>query len=137
MSTSKKKNSKNSKKFKDKNVITSNIEDPYFNNENIIITDQVHIDTDTKKYIFGEDRRSRPVLTRYEYARILGIRSAQIARGAIVSEEFRKNTTSIRDIAKAELLAHQTPLNILRRMPGGLIEIWSISEMIIHDPKDA
>ena len=64
--------------------------------------------------------QTRQILTKYEHARIVGIRASQIARGAptlIAEEEVTKLQNPIL-IAERELTLKRLPLMIKRRLPG-------------------
>lgn len=70
------------------------------------------------------------VMTRYEKAKIIGLRSQQIAKGAkpLISTE---NLNNVMDIAIKELEEKKTPF-ILRRKVANKFEYWKIEDMIIN-----
>lgn len=61
-------------------------------------------------------------LTKYEKARVLGIRALQIAQGAPVQLEIDVNITDPLLIAEQELKKKRTPLIIRRFLPDGTYE---------------
>lgn len=81
------------------------------------------------KYITGEDRITRPYLTKYEKVRVLGIRTQQIASGAKPMVKDVKGLSSYK-IAKLELKNKVLPLIIQRPLPNGDIEQWKVNELI-------
>jgi DNA-directed RNA polymerase subunit K/omega len=90
----------------------------------------------------NEDRSSKPILSKYEYVRMLGIRAQQIANGAKPMIKFNKtfNSTEKADqeqelkgrsklIAKMEIEKRVSPLIIKRKMPDGKYELWKLNEL--------
>ncbi|KAK8882358.1 DNA-directed RNA polymerases I, II, and III subunit RPABC2 [Tritrichomonas musculus] len=61
-------------------------------------------------------------LTKYEKARVLGIRAMQIAQGAPVQADIDTNLTDPLLIAEEELRKKKTPLIIRRPLPNGKYE---------------
>lgn len=76
------------------------------------------------------NRRSRPVLSKYEKTTIIGTRMEQLQRGA---EPFIKVDPSkpvdLREIALEELQQKKLPFKISRTMPDGTVEVWSLDEL--------
>lgn len=74
------------------------------------------------------DRKTNPILTKYEKARILGIRAIQISKGA-------KPTTNIGNlhdalkIAEKEFNEGNIPLIVRRYLPDGTYEDWPLSDL--------
>ena len=69
------------------------------------------------------------MLTRFEYARVLGARSLQIALGAPVLTKLPKNLDrrDVLKIAKYELDKGAVPLIVVRVYPGGKRELVPLS----------
>lgn len=62
------------------------------------------------------------MLTRYEYARILGARSLQISQGAPVMADFEEEEEELRDpllIAEKEIKKGFLPISVRRILPNG------------------
>nr|QFG74150.1 MAG: hypothetical protein [Megaviridae environmental sample] len=80
--------------------------------------------------IQDNERISKPIMTKYEVVRLIGIRTKQITLGAkkMVHMVGNENASSY-DIAVKELQAGATPLKIRRPMPDGRYEEWSIDEL--------
>lgn len=81
-----------------------------------------------------------PVMTKYEKAKVLGIRTEQIARGARPMIDVPDNGVTMdgsdykwtsADIAFEELLQKRTPFVIVRYMPDGTREYWRVRDMIV------
>ena len=73
-------------------------------------------------------RLSYPILTKYEKARIIGIRIAQLENGSQPFVTIYKEDT-LEDIALRELSENKLPLKIRRPLPNGKYEIWKLSEL--------
>lgn len=72
---------------------------------------------------------SRNVLTRYERAKIIGIRLEQLARSA-VSTVDTTGLDDIREICMKEFEEKKIPFLIERTLPNGKKEYWKLSDMI-------
>ena len=77
-----------------------------------------------------DERISSNRLTKYEKARILGIRALQIDNDAPIYVDVDGETTSY-EIALKELMEKKIPLIVKRPLPNGDWELWSIDELII------
>jgi DNA-directed RNA polymerase I, II, and III subunit RPABC2 len=121
------------------NVVNQNDDDI---EDDILIYDENNInesDEKKKSYVNKEDRISKPFLTKYERARIIGDRTRQLIGGA---KPMIKNYTGIdpKQIAILELnlaldkknknLAY-LPFIVERPRPDGKYELWSLNELNI------
>ena len=82
-----------------------------------------------------DERITTPIITKYEVPRIIGIRTAQLAKGANPLISNVQNKSPVR-IAIDELLLKKTPMKIKRPMPYPAYEIWKISELEIVISQD-
>lgn len=84
-------------------------------------------------------RRSSVAMTKYEHAKIIGIRAEQLARGAqpFVNEEADGAVPKERfdpiAIAHRELHAGVLPFIVIRKLPDGSHEKWRLRDFIIPD----
>jgi len=79
-----------------------------------------------------ENNTTFPVMTRFEKAKVLGLRTEQLARGADpMLDDIIPSSSSPSDIASAELDAKKTPYIIVRNLPNGSKEMWKIKDMIV------
>ena len=70
-----------------------------------------------------------PFLTKYEKARVLGLRTSQLESGAVpLIDEFSPNASSY-EIAVQELEKRKTPFIIMRPVPGRRAEYWRVSDL--------
>ena len=93
---------------------------------NIIFTKD-NLDTKLNSNI----KRTKPFLTKYERARIIGCRAEQLANGFNASVDTAGITDVIK-IAEKELNERKIPLIIQRRLPDGEEEYWKIEELDIQ-----
>ena len=70
-----------------------------------------------------------PILTRYEKAKILGLRAKQINHGSKPFVEITKDIIDGHTIAHMELTQNKIPFIIRRPMPNGGSEYWKISDL--------
>ena len=70
-----------------------------------------------------------PILTRYEKAKVIGIRAKQINNGAQVFIDVPHNMIEGLTIAEKELEANKIPFIIRRPMPNGGSEYWKVSDL--------
>lgn len=82
------------------------------------------------KQILKSERTSIPILTKYERARLLGIRAQQIDMGCEPLVHVPKGITDSLDIAHLELQQKKIPLMIRRYLPNGDYEDWELEELI-------
>jgi DNA-directed RNA polymerase subunit K/omega len=75
-----------------------------------------------------ENRITQPILTKYEFVRIIGTRTKQIELG---SKKFIKNVGNMKpkEVALLELKHKRIPFKIKRKLPNNKYEIWSINEL--------
>ena len=87
---------------------------------------------ESKKNMYTGEKITRPVLTKFEYTRIIGERTAQLQQGADPMINLRNhNISNCREIAELELEKKRVPLIIRRFLPDGSHEDWGLSELII------
>ena len=87
---------------------------------------------DIYKEIERTDKISQPYLTKYEYAKIIGISAQQIESGREpLVDKIPASFTNPIDIATYELEKKKTPFIIKRKMPNNKYEYWSIDQLSI------
>lgn len=79
-----------------------------------------------------EERRTVPILSRYERTRAIGVRATQLAAGA---KPLVKNVGELppEKIAELELKERVCPLYIYRPLPNNQYELFHINELEILD----
>lgn len=94
----------------------------------LIIQDDIQRvkNTDPSQY------KSLPIMTKYEFNQIIGLRTIHLARGAIpfveIPQKIEKNM-NLRGIALEELKEGKLPYIIKRPMPNGKTEYWKINDL--------
>jgi DNA-directed RNA polymerase I, II, and III subunit RPABC2 len=84
-----------------------------------------------------KNRRTLPILSKYEKAKIIGIRAQQISMGSYIYLDNIETLSNPLDVAKEELRQKRTPLLVRRNIvgkKGTIFEDWRIEELI--DPHE-
>ena len=76
--------------------------------------------------------RSKPVMSKYERTKIIGVRAQQLSEGSIPLIEVPKHLTKTLDIATYELKMRKTPF-IIKRNVGSNIEYWKVEDLTVID----
>ena len=79
--------------------------------------------------IIDKLHKTLPYLTKYERARVLGIRTKQIQRGSQIFIETKDNIIDGYIIACKELEEKKIPFIIQRPLPNGICEYWKLSDL--------
>ena len=97
----------------------------YIENDEDIYVNQEHEDI-----IIDDNHKTIPILTKYEKARILGIRANQINGGAkpFIDIDLSKHYDGYY-IANEELKAKKIPFIIKRPLPSGKCEFWNVRDL--------
>tara|TARA_S200000501_G_scaffold249001_1_gene233251 strand:- start:849 stop:1376 length:528 start_codon:yes stop_codon:yes gene_type:complete len=98
--------------------------DNFFENKKILNKDNI--------YVTDDDRITRPILTKYEYVRILTDRIKQLTLGA-KPLLGNINNLSDKEIAIEEIKHKVCPFKIERPLPNGQKEVFKLSELIIKN----
>lgn len=86
---------------------------------------------DDKGNIIDPFHRTIPIMTKYEKARILGLRAKQINSGMSPMIEIQEDVIDGYLIAQLELQEKKIPFIIRRPLPNGTSEYWRISDLEI------
>lgn len=122
MSSSNKKN-KSSNNLQNKNITIKNDS----NNYDTVIEDyrMLLMNYDPLKNV------TRPLMSKYEKALVLGKRATMLANGAEPLIDVPEGVEDVVEIAEEELNKKMTPFIIERDLGNGKKEIWKIKDMII------
>ncbi len=77
-------------------------------------------------------KKTLPILTKFEVARIFGVRKQQLASGAKPCIDTR-SCHSIDEIVLEEIKQRALPFIIRRQLPNGVNEFWKMEEFEIID----
>ena len=84
-----------------------------------------------KKYDI-KNNISEPILTKYEYTKILGMRAQQLAMGAEALIEVTEDLNDVVLIAEEELRQRKTPVIIQRNIGVNKFEYWKIEDLAVY-----
>jgi len=86
---------------------------------------------DNGQIIQDPNHTTMPFLTKFEKARVLGLRTKQLNNGAVPLVETPDYVKDNRLIAEMELRKRVLPFIIVRPMPNGESEYWRLSDLEI------
>ena len=87
------------------------------------------ITRDERGNIVDELHKTYPILSKYERAKILGLRVSQLNKGAKPYVNINKNILDNILIAEKELKEKKIPFIIMRPMPNGKSEYWNVNDL--------
>jgi len=82
------------------------------------------------EHIEKNPKKTVPVLSKFEKARIIGVRLQQLAYGA-KPRINTDNLKSIKEIVEQELIQRMIPFILKRTLPNGTSEYWKMEEFEI------
>ena len=94
--------------------------------------DIVNLEKTYENY-YIQKKETKPFLTKFERAKIIGVRAEMLANGAPALIEVPKGITSVYDIAKLEFKERKIPLLIRRYLPNGTAEDWRLQDMVVFE----
>jgi DNA-directed RNA polymerase I, II, and III subunit RPABC2 len=77
----------------------------------------------------GENRQTFTFMTKYERARILGVRALQISHGSPPTISLTADDVDPLKIAEKELMLRVLPMTLRRFLPDGSFEDWDVNEL--------
>ena len=84
--------------------------------------------TNTYENMVKKEKKTLPIMSKFEKARIIGVRAQQIADGAVPTVKVPDKMVSTIEIAKLELKERRLPLIIRRILTKNKYEDWRIDE---------
>lgn len=76
--------------------------------------------------------RTSPILDKFKIALILGKRATQLAKGAPAMIPVPEGITDVKEIAKMELRAKETPYIVEVDAGNGHLEYWRIRDTVVN-----
>jgi DNA-directed RNA polymerase I, II, and III subunit RPABC2 len=87
------------------------------------------ITRDENGIINDPNHRTYPILSKYERAKILGLRVSQLNKGAKPYVQISKNILDNILIAEKELKEKKIPFIIMRPIPNRISEYWNVNDL--------
>tara|TARA_B110000967_G_C18525751_1_gene383311 strand:+ start:20 stop:472 length:453 start_codon:yes stop_codon:yes gene_type:complete len=100
-------------------------------NVNLYKKYEIISNVNTYNNYYKSNKKSTPYLTKYEKAKILGVRAQMISNGSPAMINVPGNITSTYDIALLEFKEDKIPLLIRRFLPNGNYEDWRLEDMVL------
>ncbi len=105
--------------------------------DNIINKDLTNLvrETDIMSYnetinnLNSNKKKTRPFLSKFEKAKLIGIRIQQLATGFTTDVDLNITGTELYDIAIYEIKEKKLPYIIRRYLPNGTFEDWTLDEL--------
>lgn len=87
----------------------------------------------TYENYYNQKKQTKPFLTKFERAKIIGTRAEMIANGSVALVNVPRGVTSAYEIAKLEFNERRIPLMIRRYLPNGVAEDWRLEDMVVFN----
>ena len=81
---------------------------------------------------YNKQKVTKSFMTKFEKAKILGVRADMLANGANAMIAVPKYVDNCYEIAKMELKEGKIPLLVRRFLPNNNIEDWRVTDLIIR-----
>jgi len=111
-----------------KKIIDEYYSDYYTHNYDEVVA-MSSVIRDENNNIIDPFHKTVPIMSKYEIARILGVRTKQINSGASIYVKTNENIIDGYYIALQELKEKKIPFIIRRPIPGGKSEYWNVSDL--------
>ena len=98
--------------------------------EDEIIVDEDEDNIASSGFVESKEKITTRYLTKYERAKVIGIRATQLSQGSPSTIISTKNMT-IYDIAWEEIKQKKCPYIIKRYLPDGSFEEWNVNDLEI------
>jgi DNA-directed RNA polymerase I, II, and III subunit RPABC2 len=116
----------------DDDVDAEDDESGFIENKRETRFDIVNLEKTYENY-YTQKKETKPFLTKFERAKLIGTRAEMIANGAPALVEVPKTITNAYDIAKLEFKERKIPLLIRRYLPNGTAEDWRLQDMVVFE----
>ena len=93
-----------------------------------VVDENKNVDFDKFSKLSTSIKKTIPIITKFETAKLIGIRVQQLAHGATPC--VKGTFDSIIDIAETEFKTKQIPLIVRRYLPNGSYEDWKIKDFL-------
>ena len=107
----------------------------YHSEHNFLSFDEIKpltiVRRNNKNLIIDDNHKTTPILTKYEYTRIIGLRTVQLENGLKPLITVDSNIIDPYIIAQMELKERKLPFILKRPIPNGKFEYWPVDELEI------
>ena len=93
----------------------------------LMYSQNINVENTYSNY-FKNTKITRPYITKFEKAKIIGVRAEQLAVGAKANIEVPEYLTDVRKIAENEFYEKKIPFIIRRKLPGGEYEYFRLTD---------
>ena len=97
------------------------------NETDIVYSQNINVENTYSNY-FKNERSSRPYITKFEKAKIIGARAEQLADGLKANIRVPEYLTDVREIAEKEFYEKKIPYIIRRKLPDGTFEYFRLTD---------
>ena len=97
------------------------------NETDLVCNDLTNVENTYSKY-FQNEKVTRPYITKFERAKIIGVRAEQLAVGATANIHVPKHLTDVRKIAEMEFYEKKIPFIVRRKLPDGTFELFRLTD---------
>jgi DNA-directed RNA polymerase I, II, and III subunit RPABC2 len=97
----------------------------------IVVLESEPVLLDQSRMIPNEERTTMPVLSKYERAKIIGLRARLLDEGAKPLVSVPTGLTDVIKIAQLELRAKKCPVIVYRTFLNGSYEAWKITDFMV------
>lgn len=101
----------------------------------ILHPEVLSITRETIQESLKEERKTLPYYSKYEYTALLGTRAQQLAEGAKPLVELKglvqADPQFVWNLAHKEIIEQKLPFIVHRRLPNGVSEYWSATELTV------
>jgi len=97
------------------------------NETDTISVDHINVENTYSQY-FQDKKTTRPYITKFERAKIIGVRAEQLAVGAIANISVPEYLTDVRKIAEMEFYEKKIPFMVRRKLPDGTFELFRLTD---------
>lgn len=95
-------------------------------------SDEENVSTNDEKLEPNDALKTSPYMTKYEKAKIIGLRVNQINNNSPIMINVDTSRLSSFEIAERELMEKKIDFKIRRFLPFGKFEDWSVKDLIIR-----
>ena len=90
-------------------------------------SENINVENTYSNY-FKNEKTTRPYITKFEKAKVIGVRAEQLAVGATANIQVPEYLTDVREIAEKEFYEKKIPFIIRRKLPDGTFEYFRLKD---------